>query len=41
MLDLMYELPEQRTLRRVQIDGDVVAKRKDPIRIHEGFQKSA
>ncbi len=41
LLDLMYELPEQRTLRRVLIDADVVAKRKPPVQFHEGMQKSA
>ncbi|HOW28533.1 MAG TPA: ATP-dependent Clp protease ATP-binding subunit ClpX [Elusimicrobiota bacterium] len=41
MLDLMYELPDQKTLRRVIIDEDVVMKRKDPIQVHEGVKKSA
>jgi ATP-dependent Clp protease ATP-binding subunit ClpX len=44
MLDVMYDLPEQRTLRRVIIDADVVAKKKEPIRLqegYEGYQKSA
>jgi len=41
LLDLMYDLPEQRTLRRVVIDGEVVAKVKPPIQVHDGMQKSA
>jgi ATP-dependent Clp protease ATP-binding subunit ClpX len=39
-MDIMYELPEQRTLKRVLIDEDVVAKNKPPILEHE-MQKSA
>jgi ATP-dependent Clp protease ATP-binding subunit ClpX len=41
LLDLMYDLPEQRTLRRVIIDGDVAAKKKPPVQLHENIQKSA
>jgi ATP-dependent Clp protease ATP-binding subunit ClpX len=41
LLDIMYELPEDRTLRRVTIDAEVVAGLKPPIRVHEGMQKSA
>jgi ATP-dependent Clp protease ATP-binding subunit ClpX len=41
LLDLMYDLPEQRTLRRVILDEDVVAKKKAPVQVHEGMQKSA
>ncbi len=41
MLDLMYDLPEQRTLRRVIVDGDVANKKKKPVLIHEEMKKSA
>lgn len=42
MLDIMFDLPEERQLRRVVIDGEVAAGKKDPIRIYDpGFQKSA
>ena len=41
LLSTMYELPEQSGLQRVVIDGDVVAKKKDPIRVYESIKKTA
>src|SRR5262249_9204322 len=41
LLDLMYELPERTTLRRVVVDREVVTDGKKPIQVHEGMQKSA
>jgi ATP-dependent Clp protease ATP-binding subunit ClpX len=41
LLDVMYDLPEQRTLRRVVVDREVVEKKKAPVQVHEGMQKSA
>lgn len=41
LLDVMYDLPEQRSLRRVIIDEEVVQKKKAPVQIHEGMQKTA
>ncbi len=35
MLDVMYEAPTQKTLKKVVIDKDVVLKNKPPIYVHE------
>jgi ATP-dependent Clp protease ATP-binding subunit ClpX len=41
LLDLMYDLPERTTLRRVIVDKDVVTDGKKPVQIHEDLKKSA
>jgi ATP-dependent Clp protease ATP-binding subunit ClpX len=41
MLDVMYDLPEDRTLRQVIVDEEVALGKKPPVRLHEGLQKSA
>jgi ATP-dependent Clp protease ATP-binding subunit ClpX len=42
MLDVMYDLPEQRGLRQVLVDEDVVLKKKEPVRtFDEDLRKSA
>jgi ATP-dependent Clp protease ATP-binding subunit ClpX len=35
MLDVMYEAPNQKTLKKVIIDKDVVLKQKPPIYVYE------
>lgn len=41
MLDVMYDLPDQKNLRRVVVDDKVVLGQYPPIRIYEGARKSA
>ena len=35
LLDLMYVLPDEKGLRKVIVDGDVVLRKKEPIRIYQ------
>jgi ATP-dependent Clp protease ATP-binding subunit ClpX len=41
LLDTMYDLPDQKTLRRVVVDADVVAKKKPPVQVHGDMRKTA
>ena len=41
MLDVMFDLPEDKDLRQVIIDDDVVLGLKTPMRVREGMKKSA